>query len=405
MKIHYDRSNRSRLFPLLDRSLTDRRRVIIRWFQWWTIISLVGCVMVTTRTLQGRDKPVSMPSKKDFLERFYAHRRQLEQVELNWAKPREQYEKCTQDLQHLIQNQNLDWSQKRKLPNFKPDGNKRGGGVIVFWHNAKTGGTTVRKQCGSLPGVDYMLLIKPEDYYGGGHVISERLSASPGDYKPEDDPTNKHNPNRTLFVEMHGMNAPTVLDMESHLQRWRYLSKLHGTPLFVFTLLREPVPYSLSYFNFFHQDSVRQSTQTDLLRASFSRQCHTLAAAPGHNKRICALLYKKFYELFDWVGTTEKLTTQTLPLLQHLLRFRPPQERFAALNATKASSFALPTNTSRNNYNVAVPNQYSLHMESLSKGTIKAVKERTCLDYGLWEQAQRDYRLDMWDDVIDGKPS
>ena len=74
------------------------------------------------------------------------------------------YELCLEGLHGMIQRQDTDFTTKRTLPNFNREADKeKGGAVIVFWHVAKTGGTTVRKQCGSLPGVDYMMQVQVED--------------------------------------------------------------------------------------------------------------------------------------------------------------------------------------------------------------------------------------------------
>lgn len=319
---------------------------------------------------------------------------------------------CLEGLHDMIQLKETHWTTKRPLPLFRSpeDSQEKGGGVIIFWHLAKTGGTSVRKQCATLPGVDYMMLVTPQDYEGGAQTIADRLTpprslANSGDtletemYQTETENVDKHNHSRshTLFVELHGMNSPTVLGMESHLQQWRQLSEQHGTPLFIFTILREPVSYSISFFNFFHQQVTEQPSEFDLMRNSFNRQCHTLAAPPGQSRTACAQLYHKFYQYFDWVGTTESLTTATLPLLQHLLRHKESQTRFAT-NAT--SSWLLPSSKDQNTYNVATKNKFAFRQNMLSTDTMLKIHEHTCLDRGLWERAQMDFSLDMWEDDI-----
>ena len=323
----------------------------------------------------------------------------------------ERLSSCLEGLHDMIQLKETHWTAKRPLPLFRSaeDSKEKGGGVIIFWHLAKTGGTTVRKQCATLPGVDYMMLVTPQDYEGGAQTIADRLTplsvANTGGtseneiYRTETENVDQHNHSRshTLFVELHGMNSPTVLGMEPHLQQWRQLSEQHGTPLFIFTILREPVSYSISFFNFFHQHVTEQPSEYDLMRNSFNRQCHTLAAPPGQSRTACAQLYHKFYQYFDWVGTTESLTTETLPLLQHLFRHKESQTRFAT-NAT--SSWLLPSSNDQNNYNVATKNKFAFRRDFLSTDTILKIHEHTCLDRGLWERAQLDFSLDMWEDNI-----
>jgi len=336
---------------------------------------------------------------------------------------RHTYESCVQNLHALIESEGTGdnsthaskYFKARKsgkqqiLPEFNTEPNEAGG-VIVFWHLAKTGGTTVRKQCATVPGVDYMMLIKPQDFYGGARRSADRLippsaATTHKEYKEEPMTVDKYNHSKshTLFVELHGMGAPTVLEMEEHLRTWRELSQQYGTPLFVFTLLREPVAYSFSFFNFFNQHATHQPTAFDLVRSSFSRQCHDLIAPSkgGHaTTASCGKLYHKLFQWFDWVGTTESMSSHTLPLLKHLLRHKDAQARFAT-NAT--SSWLLPTNNSNKKYyNVASDNnnEFALSRDNLSVDQLEQIRRRTCLDRALWERAQQDFTMDMWQNDI-----
>jgi hypothetical protein len=382
-------------------NVTGRQRC--KWCGWVTLLACLGVLkLMVAATLQtyhdqSDDAFINLSQSKD--NYFLASKRTSEARKrkghkLSWKYEGPWSDKCTKDLHELIDEKDLDWPTNRPLPEFKDNG-KRGGGVIVFWHLAKTGGTSVRKRCATLPGVDYLLLVKPEDYYRGTDIIADYLIP-----RQELDSVDAfdHRHNHTLFVELHGMNAPTVLDLQDQMKYWRTLSEKHNTPLFIFTLLREPVAYSVSYFNFFHQNVTEMPSDKDLEKVSFNRQCHTLAASPGYNARICALLYKKLNILFDWVGTTEKMSEETLPLLQHLLRFKPAQEKFVDDNAT---SFLLPTSSQRKRYNEAVPRKFSIDRESISPATIQGIRDRTCLDRGLWERARKDYTLDIFEDNIE----
>lgn len=377
-----------------------------RWCGWVAILAFLGFVkLMVATTLQHQhlrtehDAFLTLGQSKDnFFSDALRIKRKKKRKEhkLSWKFEGKYSDKCTNDLHELIDEKDLEWPTNRPLPEFKATEN-RGGGAIIFWHVAKTGGTTVRKRCASLPGVDYLLLVKPEDYYKGANIIADYLSPVPEDETP--DAANHHH-NHTLFVELHGMDGPTVLEMQDQIALWRKLSRIHNTPLFIFTILREPISYSVSYFNFFHQEATTMPTAEDLARTAFNRQCMTLGSSPTYNKRICALLYKKFNTYFDWVGTTEKMSEETLPLLQHLLRFKPAQERFAETNAT---SFLLPTSTTREKYNAAVPRNFTIHRDDITPKIMEGLEDRTCLDRGLWERAGRDYTLDMFEDSIDRK--
>ena len=190
---------------------------------------------------------------------------------------------------------------------------------------------------------------------------------------------------------------------------------MHHDPLFVFTLLREPTSHAISYFNFFHQTLESKPEEVRLRSLVFNRQCHTLASTVGKGRRrphICATLYDKFLELFDWVGTTEHLTEETMPLLQHLLRFKTTEEEkgneTSKNNSEKqwppppppVSQFHSTVTNNESHYNVAVSSHVSLHRDTLSSYTLEYIQNKTCLDRGLWERVQQDYTLDLFSDYI-----
>ena len=378
------------------RSRRQKGSALCRWACIVATLGILNVVTIRKINLHSHHGPSSairslQSSRSESLSRRRSN--------LQWPPPQKRATACTDDLHSLIDQQELDWTQKRSLPEFLVRDDDKGGGVIVFWHLAKTGGTTVRKQCASLPGVDYLLLLSPSDYYGGSQLIEDRLTPSAN---TEEIDAYNHSRKHTLFVELHGvLSPPTVLEMESRVERWRSLSRQHGTPLFIFTIFREPTSHSLSFYNFFHKDLSYAPLQGDLSRKAFNRQCHTLAA-PGHNKNVCAMLYNKLYQLFDWVGITERLTKETLPLLQHLLRYKQAQQKFASIHE---ESFVLPTNLSRTHYNEAIVGKNTIHREELSSETLQTLKEKTCLDRGLWERVQREYTLEIFRDSIDGHPS
>jgi hypothetical protein len=119
-------------------------------------------------------------------------------------------------------------------------------------------------------------------------------------------------------------------------------------------------------------------------------------------------LYGKFLELFDWVGTTEHLSEETMPLLQHLLRFKKTEEEEKEGNLTNsrsihnqapvASQFHSTVTNNESHYNVAVSSHVSLHRDTLSSYTLEYIQNKTCLDRGLWERIQQDYTLEIFSD-------
>ena len=69
---------------------------------------------------------------------------------LSWKNRGNWSEKCTNDLHRLIDEKDLNWSKNRTLPvfNAKKD---NAGGVIVFFHVAKTGGKNLDSDILPLP--------------------------------------------------------------------------------------------------------------------------------------------------------------------------------------------------------------------------------------------------------------
>lgn len=268
--------------------------------------------------------------------------------------------------------------------------------LLIVYHFCSSGGTTVRKQFTNLPDVDYLLVVKPEDYEKGAERIAKRLTPT---WNTKIDKF-RHSHNHTMFAEFHGFYAPTILEMESHVQNWRHLSKKHNTSFFLFTVLREPTAHSISHFNFFHKKLPEMPQERRLRFTIINRQCQTLASLKRQDPLVCAKLYDKFLQYFDWVGTTENMTNETLPLLHYLLRHKGPP-----VSTVKNSADDSVSNISaviRSYYNVAEQTNISFHRDTLSTYTLDYIRNKTCLDRGLWERAQKDYTLELFIEDIPG---
>lgn len=252
---------------------------------------------------------------------------------------------------------------------------KKSGGVVLFWHLTKTGGSTIRGNVASrYQHVDYRPLLKQGDWNRILPQIERRLGAP--------------NITRILLVELHGQgsfsNGEPWPDI---LQTWRTLANVHRTNFFVFSILREPLSHAISYYNFFHKHQVNATENMLKEHVVANQQCATLShdykkrwwfSSPGvTDARICAKLYKNLLQQFDWIGTTKRLENETLPLLHQLLtrwtldKDDAPQD-FASYNIAKSSS---------------------IHGDTLSAPTLDYIHERTCLDRALWNQVQRDFPL------------
>lgn len=249
------------------------------------------------------------------------------------------------------------------------------GGVVLFYHVAKTGGSTIRSLFKTIernnPGeykymrslnrlwqhesnsprirkapTEYSSSCVPQGFLNGTmRSLDQAIEESILGTKTNAIDDNAHNKNnkKTLLLEIHG--GPPGMDLlTSRIAKWRELSKAHGTPFFAFTLIREPTSYSISYFKFFYVDCLREklpfceradynATEKGLLEATVpNRQCFLfkhLSSIAGMDPSFydqcsvteedCRNTYAALKESMDWIGTTEGLSTETIPLLLHTL--------------------------------------------------------------------------------------
>jgi len=265
--------------------------------------------------------------------------------------------------------------------------NNRTGGVVLFWHLAKTGGSSIRGNFAKFSSeVDYRPLLKRSDWFRVVSQIESRLMSS-------------SKTRRILFVELHGQGTFPNQHWDVTLQQWRDLADMNHKHFFVFTVLREPLSHTISYYNYFHKShSIETMDMETMLKDTFmaNRQCTTLAQLHDDdfwfysslqgalNAETCAKLYSKLLQHLDWIGTTETLSNETLPLVHTLLTKWTNAEHDNDTNVT-AKSFV--------SYNVGKPHDQSIQLENLSETTRQYIQQRTCLDKALWQQVQRDYPI------------
>jgi hypothetical protein len=119
-------------------------------------------------------------------------------------------------------------SKLRKLPSLK------NGGVVIFFHNPKTGGTSVNE-----------MLLGRVDMFKRSFVPIEQI------YKHlEEWTTTSTLSPKVKMVEIHG-KGPGFLELIPKLREWRQQGAKHNVPIFVFTLLRDPLDWMFSCSNFF----------------------------------------------------------------------------------------------------------------------------------------------------------
>lgn len=251
---------------------------------------------------------------------------------------------------------------------------EKSGGVALFVHLAKTGGSTVRGNfASSYNQVEFRPLLKQSDWNRVVPQMERRLVT--------------HNNKRILFIELHGQGSfPNAEQWPDILQKWRSLADFHQKHFFVFTIIREPLSHAVSYYNFFHKNQVNATEAMLMEHLVANRQCTTLSRYKSSwwssyqgvtDSRVCTELYKNLLQHFDWIGTTEHLDNETLPLLHQLLTMWTNE------TGTLKQEFS--------SYNVG--KSASIHGSNLSDSTVAYIRKRTCLDRALWEQVQRDFPI------------
>jgi len=205
------------------------------------------------------------------------------------------------------------------------------GGLIFFLHTPKTGGTTIRRNLEKIDHINYVLAKDYKTYSDSVGLVEEMILGGNGI-------------NSVLFYEVHAKTAPSFFKMRRRLRRWRETALRQGVPFFFFSLVREPISYSFSHFNFFHLQKRNptfercNATEDDFLRKSiYNPQCQFLFkgepsvrgqvrnATDSDLQRLmvqpedCKAVTEQLFDLMDWVGKTESLSLETIPLLSKLL--------------------------------------------------------------------------------------
>jgi len=227
-----------------------------------------------------------------------------------------------------------------------------------------------------------------------------------------------------LHVEHPAPDFPSLVELAPILDRWRAEADRRGVGFFAFTLVREPVAHALSFFNFFHVGNIRngrplpsrtdhdywnpfkplRSSEENFLRSYYSnnRQCRMLNSDPQatyaapqdlvwnetlvskkqvtDSQQPCRIdkVHNALFDSLDWVGTTENLQNETLPLLTKLVANDPSVGRNNA-----------PFKVFDNNLN----GPRGMKKYDLSDNTLSTILERTRLDRGLYADIVRDFTL------------
>jgi hypothetical protein len=265
------------------------------------------------------------------------------------------------------------------------------GGLVVFLHIAKTGGTTIRNDFREFPNVDVKRVMDERQL--------NRIKTTVDQYISSNNTKSRHGGmERVLLLEIHGGHGEpmTIFEIHSYLQTLRARAAANGKNVFVFTLLREPASFYLSYFNFFKNlgchwtwcdPPLLDLTEENLLESMVpNHQCQYLARKhdKAENRALpvsqweCEAAYNLLKADVDWIGTTENMQDTTLPLLSFMF----------SGNATTGRTLAVHNQQQSNN---------QLTLRSLSADARRRIQHNSSFDLYLYDSALRDYTLGMWD--------
>ena len=130
-----------------------------------------------------------------------------------------------------------------------------------YYVQYKTGGTTIRRNLERIERIDYVFAKSFSMYHDTASQVEETI-------------LHGRENNTILFYEIHATTAPSFFRLRKRLRRWRETAAQNQVPVFFFSLVREPVSYSFSHFNFFHLQKRNPSfercnaTEHDFIRKS-----------------------------------------------------------------------------------------------------------------------------------------
>jgi len=284
-------------------------------------------------------------------------------------------------------------SHQRQLPVRNENGI-----IIVYIHIPKTGGTSLRKPFYKWGRIFFTW--GRQQYDAKIREMTEKLENwKKGDF---------------AFFELHGGSAAPFMEFRHVLQQWRATAKAQDIPMFAFTIVREPLSFSVSYYTFYHTQHIKgfkQFPETDfneqnlLDHAMPSPQCMALTRTENayrdqalceqcqkcnyacgeplrqnFTQHECLDAYEAMRNDLDWIGLTSKLSTETFPLL----------------NAVFNRTVKFPTLNSSGR---------KVHKSQLSPRAVKQLQNMTVGDSEIHRRTMRDFPIAMWESCQSPAPA
>lgn len=271
-------------------------------------------------------------------------------------------------------------SRELQLPSFS------NGGIVFFLHVPKTGGTTIRRNLETLERVHHVFAKNYTTYKETAPLVEDAIV--------------RGTRNKTiLFYEIHATDAPSFFRLRKRLRRWKDTAASNNVPVWFFTVLRDPLKYAVSHFNFFHVQKRNptfeqcNATAEDFIRKSlYNPQCQFLfrgepSMRAQQAKQIyitpeeCESVHALLLDLFDWVGITEFLSNETLPLLAQLFDV-PFDFKFQRYRVSKEES-----------------NGAYFDMQNATLSALASITTMSTLDSMIYESVKYNFLFSMWTGV------
>ncbi|KAL7579055.1 hypothetical protein ACA910_019093 [Epithemia clementina (nom. ined.)] len=258
------------------------------------------------------------------------------------------------------------------------------GGLMIFFHVAKNGGTTIREFLESYKHVQ--VVWKSANFIRNLSVMRTIVEGLAEDQQ------------QTTVLEIHLGPDPTLPELEKAIHNLRERALVNKVPFFVFSTYREPLSYAISFYNYQNLGQavniyeIGTNSEADFKRLSLpSPQCLFFARGEtattkqfpifGRNfmqDDECRETYQVMTRTIDWIGTVDNLQNETLPLLAYMLEGKIRHIDFSAKNKGRR-----------------LPNK--IRLENLSEPTIVHIRNKTRADLEIFLKVQSEYSLErLW---------